>query len=178
MPHLVRFYNFSRRLATGFLKEMKTGVSATVSHLESRNAAASGSSDSTGLLINGLEDARVPRGCQRIRGTLAPQPPAPRPGCAAGRASLALLPAWHAQGPTGHETTSLRRSLGGAGFAGRSARARQAGAPRTRARPSGAASPERDPSPGRRAQPAPPPGPRVRPPAGPPSPAPGQLCSA
>lgn len=163
-PHPVRFHNFRRLLATEFLKGMKTWVSAPVSHLGSRNAAASGSRDGTGLVVNGLEDARVPRGCRRIRGTPVPSP---QPGLRCRGASLApslcSLPGVHRDQQV---TTQL---LSGA-RRGRVCRAQLAGAaggcsPNARP-PSGAASPEPAPSPGRaRSRPRRPP---ARPPQRPP----------
>lgn len=162
-----------------FWKEMKTWVSARVSHLESRNAAASGSSDSTGLVTNGLEDARVPRGCQRTRGTPMPQPPAPNsqpPAQLRWREGIPRSAPSTACTGTNRSRNNFAPALGGAGFAGRSSRARQAGAPRTRGRPSGAGSRGGTPAQaGARS--------RLRRPgrvsaARPPSPAPGQLCSA
>lgn len=175
MPHLVRFYNFSRRLATDFLKEMKTGVSATVSHLESRNAAASGSSDSTGLLINGLEDARVPRGCQRIRGTLTPGPPA-RAALQGGHPSLCSQPGMH------RDQQVTKQLLPALARRGRVCRAQLAGAAGGRSPNARPAVRSCEPGAGPQPRPARAAGSAARaacpPSARPPSPAPGQLCSA
>lgn len=127
-----------------------------------------GPSDSSKIVLNELEDAHVPRGCQRTRG---PRSPGPRPRLRGREGIPRSAPNLTRTRAKSHEATTLHRSEG-QGFQGAALRALSHRARNAR-RAVRSSAPGAGPAPRARAPSRP--RPLIH---RPPSPAPAQLCSA